>query len=100
MGNIYAQSLIGMLIVSRVDEAEAVADGAAAEQTILGGREPTNKMLIVTMSGLRHTTMSSNWWARMKSRNFGKPCAVTCRTALDSRALKGNPTHAGVYGMD
>lgn len=48
-----------MLIASRVDEDEAASDEAVAEQTILGEREPTEPKSIVTMIGMRPTTMNS-----------------------------------------
>ena len=92
--------LADMVIASRVDEDETASDEAAAEQTILGGREQTKMKSIAIMQDMRRTTMNSKSWPRTKSRSSGKPCAVTCQTASDSRAPKRNAIHIVVYRMD
>jgi hypothetical protein len=70
------------------DEDEAGSDEAAAEQTILGGREQTKLTLIGTTIDMRRTTMNSTLCAKTRRTSFGKPCDVTYQTASGSREPK------------
>jgi hypothetical protein len=92
---------VEMLIASRVDEdeEEAASDGAAVEQTTLGGRGQIRVISIVTTIDSKSITMDLRSWMGRKSRDFGMPCVVTYQTASDSLALKRNAVRLIACGL-